>query len=1022
MKISKKLPIFITVFMLIIGVQFMSPKQAEAGLIPDPAMFAKEYILDTVTTLLQSRALDKMVSSTINWAVGGFDGEPGFINNWDDMLKDTQHLLLANTLDFASGVALNTISVNTQANNDAQMGCAYDASIRHQKENDSYTDNGLTVPSNILTRQAQEIEDCSNIGGITGAGSAGIKICQDEAEARYKSTIANLENDGSSFYKEAFQQATDLYNSERSSCGQGGSSSSFASNIAQSNYEAWQNGEVINARTVFKTIANEGATALNIDPLTSIIEGEGNTLKRLLGTQGQVDQFYNDIGVGGWAGYIALADPHNYPSGLQSLVSSKLSEKTLNKISKTVDDIQTPNKFLPAVDCGDAGTDDNGNCLGKAIITTLSSTKDAESSDSTKKAKEKSVIGRELSDVLAAALGKLATALLQKGFASLQTGGSGSSSEVQQNANNSFANAYQNEYDVLGLTNDEDLIIGGETTDGSSSSSTNTTTTTPNAGFQTDIYDASAPFIGGPEDEVGTDWNSGPELVIDLKEVLEPAIVNTERELDFYTEMKAALKDSQDDIIKIDRCLPGPDYNWEKRFNDLFDTTSNNDDAKENKIAFNEMKKMTTDSRINIPGADRMRSAILAILGSGNEQYDEITSITSKKQSTLAILKNIKDAIQIDFDIYKKDIHPKLPLFESQWQQLLPAEKLEIIKLPLFDEYIVVKDENGETKESVLQNNEPAVMEAILQYSWDLWRTKKGEEKPTTTEPSGTKQKSNLRYKYYIIENEISRQADVLRAEVQRDSVIENNKVTNNFLSDCIQLKSYVTGYEPSRIEESLANPFNISGGNQIPVLDIAVAKNKHGRKTYFLAVDGSKIKNSDDLISLNTGKTVVSNILRGNIANLFSSSTPSYVKSSGVRKTDADIREFLELEREKQSRKESSVFKTDIITGQGSMEGSILDFNSPAEVTEYLNNFYPQDDFPDLEITAHATSVSEIFEKDYGLATYPRGGSGTGFLYCRLQTSFDSRGQNGDQNLTNCVKDWYHTSNLDYEVIFSGI
>lgn len=972
---------------------FVQQKKADALLDGGGSLglLIKETVADATTTLIQSRALDKIVQDTLNWAAGGFDGEPGFINNWDDMLKGLSHEVVAGAFDFASGKALESISLNSGVNQEAQRGCQYDTSIRHAQEQRTYTDNGLSVPQNVLQRQAQEMESCSQIGGNNSSlNNEAIENCKKDAENRYSGDMAALEGFyGPNFFTDPkasaeLQQVENLYSSSAEDCEKIGMGSSFVSNIAQSNYNLWQSGETITVRSIARTIANQGANSLNIDPLTSLIEGEGNTLKRLLGSQQNVDQFYTDIGVGGWAGYIALADPHNYPSGLQSLVTSALSEKTVNKISKTVEDIQTPNKFLPAVDCGDAGKDANGKCLGKAIITTLSTTKDAETSDSTKKAKDKTLIGRELSDIVAMALQKIGETLLQKGFSAISKSGGSGGGGNQQSANNSFANVYQNDYDILGLSNNEDVVtIGGDTNNqqgGNTTSGNSTNTLNENDGnFQTDLYDASAPFIGGPEDEEGSDWTNVPELIINFKEVLEPAIVNTERELQLYNEMKLALKSSQNDIIKIDRCVPGPDYNWEQRFNDLFDTTSNNDEAKENKIAFNEMKKMSTDSRVNIPGAERMRSAVLNILSKGNDQYNEISDFTSKKESLLLTLKDIRDSIQADFDIYKQNIHPKLPLFESQWYKLTRSEKIEIISLdpPLErGSYLILK--NGETPESILDRNEPKVMNAILEQSWDIWRSEKGKELPSGTKPSGAKQKTNLRYKYYTIQNDISRQADILRAEVERDNIINNNKTTKDFLSDCIQLKSFVTGYPTSQIENSLTNPFVIQKGIQIPTLDLVTIKKKHGRETKFLKLKATK--------------------------------------------SDSQIRTYLETERQKQSRKESSVFKTDIITGERSIERSMLGFTSSSELSQYINTSYSQDDFPDLEITAHAKSISEIFEKDYGLANYQFNGNGTGFLYCRLTTSFDSIKDKSKDLLTSCVKDWYHTSDLDYEVIFSGI
>lgn len=891
---------------IILGTSFIIPRKVDAvvPVIDIPTETStwlsqiKEYGVDTATTIITQRLLKKMVDDSMNWALGGFDGDPSFVNNWDG---------------FLNGVAKDTIS----AAFDLAQVAATKATEQSERE-----------------REFQIAECIDNI---------------DELEIDAVTTQADVD----AFYAQRVESCESL-NESYNTAGALGS-------IAQANYNLWQSGEAFTARSVANTIVSSGSKSLNIDPLTAVIEGEGDTLKRLLGTQQNVDQFYNEIGVGGWAGYLALADPHNYPAGLQSVVKGALGAKTTDSITSAVDDIQTPQKFFNKTECEEWAKNADGSqgeCIREVTLTPGDQVGQlVQKGLGTEQ--EQAKFGKELSDVIAKAVGRLTDGLLQKGLGAIGTAISSKSSSQAETAASQFNQAYTSEYDILGLSKDETLIGEETLTDDGEVSVTSS--------YLQSEYgsDGSTPYIGGPEDLIGLDWNEGPEIIVDLQEVLEPAIVRTEKELEYYTEMEIAIKDGKENIISLDRCLPGPNYDWEQRFSDLFDTTSNNDDAKENRIAFNEMKKMVRDSNVNIPGSIEMISIITSGLSSGNGESDEINRLRIKKQNTLSILKTIEEDIQLDFDNYKKNIHSKLPLFQSEWDGLPETDKISIIEKIGF-----IKE--GETGRSTLINNEALARNSVLDYSWNLWRTEKGKEKPTDTEPSGRKQKSNIRYKYYIIRNDISTEAQVLEAEIRHDGILENNTRTKNYLDDCIQLKSFVTGYTKNEISNSLIS----SSKPTLPTT--AVLSKKRKRTVRFLLPK--------------------------------------------VRKTDSEIKKYLEEERAKQGRKESSAFKTTIITG--GINSSILKYNSQSEIQEYFDNFYPEEDFPDKEVTLHAKSVSEIFEKDYGSADFPRNGTGKGFLYCRLITSFDHLDGKleGDQNVTNCIKDWYYTDDLDYEVIFSGI
>ncbi|MCA9351672.1 hypothetical protein KC929_02745, partial [Patescibacteria group bacterium] len=65
----------------------------------------KEEVLKPIVLNLADQVLDKLTDDVINWANSDFNGQPGFINNWDDFIKGTQHETISGAFQTASIVA-----------------------------------------------------------------------------------------------------------------------------------------------------------------------------------------------------------------------------------------------------------------------------------------------------------------------------------------------------------------------------------------------------------------------------------------------------------------------------------------------------------------------------------------------------------------------------------------------------------------------------------------------------------------------------------------------------------------------------------------------------------------------------------------------------------------------------------------------------------------------------------------------------------------------------------------------------
>lgn len=870
MKISKKIVTMLTIFSLVFGVQLSQPKQAHAlGPTVDIQQLLKEFGLDLLVTVVQARIIDKMVNDTLSWAVGGFDGEPGFIENYDDFLLDVGKGVLTSSFNTASKAAtvasgnvsiegmpgfaenllpqltnlgigaagavagaavsggeFDTASLIAQANKSLQFAATYGVNSLNtqiassyneclsKKEDLSYFYNTKSETEAELSNFNQNDED-----GLYELEQA-IELLQDQ--------INEKESSNQKIQREcdALKKASDL-------------GAGALGGLAQLNYQNLQNGD-FSKRDIAKVVGSHAAKSLNFDEFDQLIEGDVSTLKTLLGDNAKVKEFQNNIAVGGWPGYLALANPHNTPAGMSALVKSAIDKKKQKKEQSTKDDLQTPNKFLDVKKCSDGSKmKADGTCKGaRAKIETITpgATKEKKQDTAQESEMKQSQMAKELSDVLASMLGSVANSLLSAGLSALgQVGGkSKTGAQIAQSATNLVAGNYQDQYDILGLQND----TPGMNVFGALSGGANLAGVDENGNV--DIYsnDASIPFIGGPED-VKEGSKENVELIINLESDLENAYNLSKKYLDLLVEVAEIRRGMKSETIILDRCTPGPDYGWEDRFKSLFDTSEKQHkfkeddddkpssydleyaamtDSKLNKLALKEMRIMEKDPRVNIPGAAAFKRMMRGVMGSSVSEYQVLLENREEKQMIFDILQRMKDTVISDNKKYRKDpslnLHPKMPIFRSEWNALTENEKLEILSMKkvdeegkpiqrlvkddegkvtgvetvyVFDKYFLLK--SGEVMDiNTLRKNPEKARNAVLSYAWDVWRTQKGLEPGDEDNgiPSGKKQKSNLRYQYYIIKNKLATEANVREVQIQKDNMKENALKLSDYTHDCL--------------------------------------------------------------------------------------------------------------------------------------------------------------------------------------------------------------------------------------------
>lgn len=998
----KKITTLLLAIAMVFTIQLSQPKQAYALDLDDPSnianqiwQFTKDDVLKPVVKSLADRVLTKLTSDTINWANNGFDGDPGFVNNWEYFLKGTEHEVISNAFNTASNVA-NNIQLNSDIDN---LTCINEVYAQYP-----LAENSEAACANRYDQYLNEFEGCIyQLDPLEDEEL--IEACENERDAQEIAWDTCIDQ-------------IPLYNSALQACQD--NTSQLASNvaaIAEQNYQLYQSGELNTKRAVATTIATAGSERLNIDPLDSLIQGQGETLTELLGSQGAKDAFKTDITVGGWEGYLALADPHNYDAGLQTLVKGALGQKTTSKVSSVVQDLQTPVKVLDKKICSDGSSINDGSCPeGTQIITaTPGGQVEAKLNNALISEEDK---GKFFSDSLVtpliSSLGRLTDGLLESGLSQL-TGAAVNTFFTPQESQNTFATTgvtdYQSQYDVLGITSNPSTTTIANAT-GSSSSSTST--------IFGNTVDTS--FIGGPEDIGNTAWSNSPQVIINLRQELTRNIHLAEEELGYYNEASDILDGSQNTAIELDRCLPGPDYNWEQRYKDVFDVNGNESDQ----IGLTETKEMVEDPLVNIPGSERIRSLFSQLLGGTRTERIQIDQRITTLNNLLLNLKFIRQNIQDEFDAYKNELNvSELVLNESQWDELSSTQKLQAAEhaangFEKFDgsssiTYLNLRIEEGETTSSVLTNNPNRVRDAVITMAWDIWRDRT---------PRDTKEE--YRYGFYIEQSNLSNNEFIARAKANRNRIDSGAVESEKILSDCLVLKSYALGANLSELQSIVS-----------------------GSDTNTTATEQTIVNTA--LFNLNPYLAI------GNIFGLFGGGGGgfTFIGVPTPYRTNEDIRIFLEDEYAKINDGDpntESVFTSNVIASPTAIENSVLRFDdsiietvsvqvTPGTETtlpEYEDQEFPQTEayfqryYPDYgfkPIQQNTYEIKDMFLKDRFFSSFNRARGERGVLFCRnprisdLQRSTGLGGDDDSDFQPECIRhNWYAASNLDYQLIFSGV
>ncbi len=957
---------------------------------------------EAIVLAAADKLLRKMVNDTINWANGGFDGEGGFVDNWDDFLKGTSYEVM-NSAFQKSLVATKQIIAEHKEIASMSRGLELDSCIAE-------ITLGAESEQACHNEYDGEIEDCSGLDDTDDNGGLGTdyEMCEEA-------------NQGVELSLEVCINNVDYYNQQVTRCiEQYGGQADREAYQAQQNYNAQKDKKIRNSRKTAKTIASAAVNKLNVNEVESLIKGEGRTIDKIVNTYGE------NSGVA----FLGYLDPHNNEVGSSQIVAEVLGKEESKELKKSLDKLQTPIKFLDKTECAEYeknadGT--KGKCKRKITLTPGDqiSHKIGKALDYDQ---DKATFANGLKASLLSAIGQLTDGLLDAGLSNLSQSAEKaffSKDEVNKFTGNNLASGnYQSEYNVLGIESDiENIDFGSE------------------AGHLTGNFsgELNTSFIGGPED-IGNSWNGGAQVIINLKDNLEQQINFVTQELDYYNEMQLLIKGGKKTSIILDHCIPGPDYGWEKKASALARSSMWNDlqEQDENfsketlKTSVAETKSMVRDPMINIPGYLFMRGSfdqLVQLIKKQSENKIRIDALNGTK----AIFSGMLSGIKADFEQYKNTLHlhPDLVITQKEWNDLPENKQIEAFKFasdfeydassPYYGNtynYYVLK--TGETPESIVQNDNKKAMQTVLDLAWDVWRSETEVER-----------KKNLRYSYYSLEQDLSSSELVEIAKAKNNQLKQLFSDSKKITADCLLFRSYALGEPVSRLQDVVNQNTTTVGNSETRDFDAIIhdvlALNTANTTAYYGLPSVSFNEASTGSLfgaALGGGAGALVGNLVGNLASSVRGidDFPVFLSVPHAR-SDTIIKSFLEEQRNydrDNNPATKSIFSHNSILFDG-VESSILGFSSEVEKDNYFDaRYHVGGRGRGLKRNSNAKTVKDIYRKDFAIQIFGVKTHNTSLLFCRSNARFSPPIPIKIYYPFCAI--WSRAENVEYESLFAGI
>lgn len=1007
----KKIISFSIINLVLLGSFVLTPK-AEAVLPVADSVTSGQIIADTVNTganvtnisiekILKGIAinaadqmLSKLSADVISWANNGYDGKPGFINNYGELIKGVEFDAIGSSFDIASGIAQ---SVQQKSNKAAAQRLA-------TCESEAYEDyrNSLSLISEPradyeleyqLTQCKIEASTNSSINSYNrcfrGNEQAGIDYATQIITGPSLQFFNDYFDGDASIENDFFGDFTDDYQLEFIKDAQIYYEFIYRKNqclkellidtlggdpiqTARNNYNLFQSGQINSTRAVAQTVADYGTEKLNDTKFQKLAAGGADLTLKLLGSQGRKDDFKNDITAGGWDGILSLTGEGSTDLALTTTAKVLVGNKSQDEVAIKEAALLLPTKLIDKTRCEAYVQDENGNntstCAREVIVTPGDLVAGQVTTSLSSEFSKGEAFGDDLALVLIKNLGNVVSGLADVGLSQLTNAAVGfffdsNDDDIQKIISSGSGTDFQSRFNAVGVQTNADSTFLGQKISRS---------TSQGRGL------AIPSGIGGPED-------ANPQIIINFREELESNLSLAIQEKDHYDNIRDLTKDIVDTILQFEKCIPGPDYDWENRINDSLDTS---DDSV--KIGINEMKAMVKDPQVTIPGGVEMRDQIEIIFNTARQNKSAAELRRQQLSRVINTMTFIKSEIKIDFDLAKKEYNNNLVLFEEDWNNLSELQKISILEYLVKNQYYINPQyviDNGQTilTDSAIAEDEEKIRSAAITQAWGIWRSTTADE-----------EKLNLRETFYAIQNDLSNVQFVNIARTQFDEMKVNIDNSFKIALDCMVFKSFALGKTRAELA-TLVNNQDKELGEKIIELSEFISTFNPGQVSLKIESDG-----------------LFNNTLSGDI--------PGFKVDTVL--PDNTLRIFLESERNLQLNNGDSLFSTPTMTIASVIENSILGFKTELEKQEYFDDYYPSD-WVQYGYTGNRLSVSEIYKHDIMRYRGSRGSNGLkGSLFCRVPGKFDRFGDSDDGDDTSlCFNGlWYSISKLNLQLIISEI
>ncbi|MCI5051442.1 MAG: hypothetical protein MRY57_03975 [Candidatus Pacebacteria bacterium] len=946
-----------------------------------------EDVLKPIAIGVADQMLSKLSTDVINWANNGFDGQPGFINNYEELIRGVEFDSINSSFQVANSIA--QIQTNTAGNNGVDLElalCEADAFNDYQDNLTLFTEPQAEYEYEYDLVQCQiDVSTNESVASYTqcvttneqAAIDYSTQIMTGPSQQFFDDFYGGDASINSPYYAdltsaEQLEVAEDAgryyeFMYQRNQCFNNlviDSTAGDPGQTAQNNWDLLESGNVSSSRAVAETVANFGVEQFNNSEFEQIAAGGADLTLALLGSQSRKDDFVNDITAGGWDGILSLTGEGSTEIALTNTVRDVVSGNVDAKVAAKEAVISLPTQILSKTECEEYKRDPvTGDVTDECLREVTSTPGDIVAGQLTgalqKDQDSAGNFGDSLVSSLVSSLGNIVGGLVDQGLGELSSAAGEaffSNTDTQNLITGSTSGGdFQSQYNVLGIEPSTSINIdnNGSTTGGSTG-----------GGLQIPTG------IGGPEDE-------NVQIIIDFKSNLENAIDLALEEKSYYDQMRDVVLDAADVIYELEKCIPGPDYDWEERLDDSVSLGGNGwtDEEKDSfkTLAINEMKQMVQDPAITIPGAIAMRDQIDIIFNTSRDNKSRIDFRRNELTRLINTLQFIKNEIISDFNEQRLGENPNLVLFVEDWETLGQPEQESAFQYAVDNGYALLQ---GQSVTDIVTNDNERARNAVLDASWDIWRNQ--------TDPV---KKLELRQSYYTLQNSLSNEQFITIARTLLNEISSN--ITNSYeiAMDCLSFKSYAMGAEVAEIS-LIVNNENISIAEKIVNL-------------------------ADTFIDIYE-PPIPGGIFGG--INEYNTTTT---------RTDAELVSFIQSQANLQNNPGSTtLLKTPVMTSSFALSSSLLGFDTEQDKQDYFDTYYDTENLT-YPGTGNFLTVKELYANDRYMFRGRRGGRAgpRTTVFCRLPGKFDMFGSSsGGDDTSVCFINWSAISKLDIEVIVSDI